>query len=85
MAPVSWITISTSGLTPALVQPEHAGTTFGFGLIGAPGTNYTILVSTNLASTNWSTLLVANLTNNFMFFQDQATNKQRFYRAQRGP
>ena len=72
--------------TPTLSQLSRVGSSFGFGLSGAPGTNYTILVSTNLASGNWFTLLVTNLTGNFVFIQDsQATNNQRFYRARLGP
>jgi hypothetical protein len=73
--------------TPALSQITRFGpSSVGFGLSGASGTNYTILVTTNLTSGSWFTLLVTNLQGNFAYIQDnQATNRQRFYRALRGP
>jgi hypothetical protein len=69
-----------------LSQPGRIGpSSFGFNLIGAPGTNYIVQVSTNLSSTNWATLVTTNLPGNSVFIQDnQATNGQRFYRALRG-
>jgi Protein of unknown function (DUF1416) len=71
--------------TPLLSQPAHFGSSiFGFGLNGSSGSNYTIQVSTNLSS-GWSTILVTNLPGNFIYFQDnEATNKQRFYRVKLG-
>jgi len=72
--------------TPALTSTFRNGSSFGFGFQGAPGTNYTIQYSTNLASTTWFTLLVTNSQNNFQFIQDNgATNGQRFYRAKISP
>ena len=73
--------------TPLLSQPARfSPTQFGFNLSGASGSNYTIQASTNLASTNWFTVSVVNLPGNSHFIQDnQATNKQRFYRALLGP
>jgi hypothetical protein len=72
---------------PVLSQPIHAGSSsLSFLLAGAMGTTYTIQVSTNVAATNWSTLLVTNLSSSFAVVHDtQATTKQRFYRAKRGP
>jgi hypothetical protein len=73
--------------TASLSQPVRFGpSTFGFGLAGAAGTNYTIQAATNLTSGNWFTILVTNLPGNFVLIQDnQATNSQRYYRALRGP
>lgn len=69
--------------TPVLGQPSRLGpSSVGFSLNGATGTNYTVQFSTNLASTNWTTLVITNLPSNGVFIQDnQATNGQRFYRA----
>jgi hypothetical protein len=70
--------------TPWLSQPGRFGpSTFGFNLSGAQGSNYTIQASTNLSSTNWATItIISNLPGNSFFIQDnQATNRQRFYRA----
>lgn len=60
---------------------------FGFDLIGFGGSDYTVQFSTNLSSTNWSTLLTTNLPYDSAFFiqDNQATNKQRFYRVKVGP
>jgi len=55
---------------------------FNFNLNGSVGVNYTIQASTNLSISNWFTLFSLNLTSNPTFLQDnQATNKQRYYRA----
>lgn len=67
--------------TPALTQPDRAGSTFAFLLTGAPGSRYTIQTCTNLASTNWVTVTVTNMQGNFLSFQDQSTSGRRFYRA----
>ncbi|MBI3852298.1 MAG: carboxypeptidase regulatory-like domain-containing protein [Verrucomicrobia bacterium] len=81
------ITVYTIGV-PFLSQPsKFSSTQFGFNLSGASGSNYTIQASTNLSSTNWFTVsVVSNLPGNLFFIQDnEATNKQRFYRALLGP
>ncbi|MGO8929577.1 MAG: hypothetical protein ACLQU3_22145 [Limisphaerales bacterium] len=74
---------------PMLSQPARpSDTQFGFLLSGVPGQNYTVLVATNAARplTNWSTLLITNLSASPALIQDnQATNKQRFYRVKVGP
>ena len=45
------------------------------------GVSYTLQVSTNLASTNWSALYTFQLTNSLMSITDfTATNAPRFYR-----
>ncbi|MGA2028516.1 MAG: carboxypeptidase regulatory-like domain-containing protein [Verrucomicrobiota bacterium] len=60
---------------------------FQMRLTGGSNQNYTIQVSTNLSSTNWTTLFVTNnaVTNSFIIVDPSATNKQRFYRAVVGP
>jgi hypothetical protein len=72
---------------PYISQPVNlSGGRFGFTLAGSPGTNYTVLASTNLATTNWFTLMTTNLSVSPAFVQDnQATNRSRFYRVKRGP
>jgi hypothetical protein len=46
--------------------------------------NYTVQYSSDLASTNWATLVSFQLTNNSLFVTDQhATNSPRFYRVQK--
>jgi hypothetical protein len=68
-----------------LTAPTWLGNAqFGFTLNGSPGTSYTVLATTNvtLPLSNWFTVLVTNLPGNSAFIQDnQATNKQRFYRV----
>jgi hypothetical protein len=81
------ITVYPTG-TPLLSQVEKISPTqFGFNLSASSGTNYTIEASTNLASTNWFTITVlSNFPGNAMFIEDnEATNRQRFYRALLGP
>ncbi len=81
--------IKTISTTPALGQPVRVSPTqIGLNFSGIPGSNYTILATTNLALplSNWFTVLVTNLSTNSVFIQDnQATNKQRFYRIKAGP
>jgi hypothetical protein len=48
------------------------------------GANYTVQASTNLSGSNWFNLFSLNLSSSAVFLQDnQATNRQRFYRAQK--
>jgi len=64
-------------------------TNLGFKLLmlGAAGTNYHVLVTTNLAVTNWTLLGTMENTNGICrFFDTAATNSpQRFYRAEQLP
>ena len=61
-----------------------SGGTFNFSVAGSPGPNYTIQVSTNLATANWVNLFSLTLTNNFVPVTDMnATNGARFYRVQK--
>jgi len=64
-----------------------SGTKCQFLLAGALGQNYTLQVSTNLFSNNWSTLLTTNstTTNSLLVVDPNATNQQRFYRVLIGP
>jgi hypothetical protein len=73
-------------IAPVLDQPVLVAAQVGFELWGITGQDYTVQVSTNLASTNWFTLrTITNLLHNPMFIQDnQATNNQRFYRVKVG-
>jgi Carboxypeptidase regulatory-like domain len=66
---------------------KSSGTHFQFLLNAASNQNYTIQVSTDLSSTNWTTLVVTNNTtaNSYLIVDPNATNKQRFYRAVIGP
>ena len=55
---------------------------FGFNVNGTLNVNYTVQVSTNLASSNWTTLVSFQMTNNSIPVTDvNATNSQRFYRV----
>ena len=58
-----------------------SGGGFSASLSGVSGTNYTILVSTNLS--NWSTLKTVTMTNSVTVFTDSTTSlKRRYYRAE---
>jgi hypothetical protein len=58
-----------------------SGGGFSASLSGVSGTNYTILVSTNLSS--WSTLKTVTMTNSVTVFTDSTTGlKRRYYRAE---
>lgn len=78
------ITVYQNG-TPVISQPNRMSPTqFGFNINGGINVNYTVQVSTNLASTNWSSLFSLQLTNSPFFVQDpNATNSARFYRVQK--
>ena len=60
--------------------------TFKLCMLGVAGTNYQVLVSTNLAVTNWTILGTMESTNGIWRFLDPAaTNSARFYRAKQWP
>jgi len=71
--------------TPFITVPQRfANQQFGFTINGVTNVNYTVQVSTNLASTNWSTLLSFQLTTNpFPVVDVHATNGARYYRVQK--
>jgi hypothetical protein len=75
------ITVYPAGAS-ALTRPQRFGSQqFGFNVAGSVGVSYTLQVSTNLASTNWSPLYTFKLTNSPMPVTDfTATNAPRFYR-----
>ena len=75
------ITVYQNG-TPVLGQAQRVSPgQFGFNIYGGINVNYTVQVSTNLATTNWSTLYSLQLTNSPLFLTDpNATNRARFYR-----
>jgi len=68
---------------PVLSSPVWLTNRFQMWLTGATNQNYTIQMSTNLSSTNWTSLFITNnaLTNSFIVTDPNATNKQRFYRV----
>ena len=74
--------IPSSAAPPTLTTSNLIGTQFPLQLIGTPGINYAIQTSTNLALSNWTTLVTNSPTNGtFSFTDTSATNKSRFYRA----
>jgi len=72
---------------PVLGSPSWLTNLFQMKLIGASNQNYTLQLSTNLISTNWTSLFITNsaATNVFNLTDPNATNKQRFYRVLIGP
>lgn len=66
--------------------PALPGQQFQFYLNAPPGVNYTVQYSTNLAISNWLTLVVTNnLLSPITVVDPAATNKNRFYRVVVGP
>jgi hypothetical protein len=74
-------------LVPTISAPAHvAGSQFQMTVNGVALQNYTVQMSTNLISTNWSSLLITNATSSSFPFNDlNAANPQRFYRVLVGP
>ncbi len=66
----------------AMTRPQRFGSQqFSINVVGSVGVSYTLQVSTNLASTNWTPLYTFQLTNSPMPVTDfSATNTPRFYR-----
>jgi hypothetical protein len=80
------LTINASSQPPTLGQPSRSGSQFQFFVSATAGQNYTVQVSTNLNSANWSSILVTNPSMNSFFITDpNATNPARFYRVLIGP
>jgi hypothetical protein len=70
--------------TPTLSDAARSGSEFTFELSGNQGSNYTVMVSTNLFAplSEWSTLTVTNLPTDSVLIRDSgATSDQRFYRV----
>ena len=78
------LTVYQNG-TPVISQPQRfSATQFGFNINGGINVNYTVQVSTNLASSNWSSLFSLQLNHSPFFVVDpNATGSQRFYRVQK--
>ena len=75
-------TLAVVNLKPTLSGPSLLGGEFQMLVTGIAGETYAVQMSTNLASTNWSTLLVTNPpSNSFEFIDPNATNRTRFYRV----
>ena len=72
---------------PVLLTPVWRTNQFSMRLFGAAAQNYTIQMSTNLNSTNWTSLLVTNNldASSYMVSDPHATSKERFYRVLVGP
>jgi hypothetical protein len=72
---------------PVLSLPSWLTNRFSLQLAGVSNQNYTVQMSTNLATTNWVTLFITNnpANNSFLLTDPNATNKQRFYRILVGP
>ena len=72
---------------PILGSPGWRTNRFFMLLNAASNQNYTLQMSTNLVSTNWTTILVTNnaTTNSYMVTDPNATNKQGYYRVFIGP
>ena len=75
--------IPASTTSPTMKATDSVtGGQFSLQLAGTPGINYAIQISTNLALSNWSTVITNSPTNGaFSFIDTSATNKSRFYRA----
>ena len=56
-------------------------------LTGVAGQNYTVEMTTDLGSSNWTSLFVTNsaTTNSFNVTDPGATDQRRFYRVKLGP
>ena len=72
---------------PTMGQISKSGSQFQFVVTGTAGQNYTVQMSTNLNSVNWSSILVTNSPsmNSFFVTDTNATNPARFYRVLIGP
>jgi hypothetical protein len=81
-AVVSFIPVPSLGSEDASSSGQ-----FRFLLNGTANQNYTLQVSTDLSSTNWTTLYTTNnpATGSFLLTDPNATNQQRFYRILVGP
>jgi hypothetical protein len=71
---------------PVLSLPAWRTNQYHLRLTGGTGQTYTVEETTNLSSTNWTTLLVTNnaQTNSIIVTDPNATNKDRFYRVKVG-
>ena len=71
---------------PTLSALDRTGNQFQLRLTGTTGQTYTVQYSTNLANTNWFSLLTTNPSAASITILDpNATNSARYYRARVGP
>ena len=72
---------------PVLSVPFWLSNQFSIRLTGESNQNYTIQWSTNVTSTNWTSLLVTNnpAANSLLVTDPNATGEKRFYRVWVGP
>lgn len=84
---VSVVPIIASGSPTIASAARVSSNQFQMLLHGLANQNYTLQMSTNVASTNWVTLYFTNnpATNSFLLTDSNATNAQRFYRILVGP
>jgi hypothetical protein len=75
------ITVYPTGAAALSAPQRTSPSQVSLNVNGSISTTYTLQVSTNLSSTNWSSLFMFQLTSNpFQVMDSQATNQQRFYR-----
>jgi len=80
------LTVNPPPAPPTLGQPAKSGSQFQFRVSGYSGLTYTVQTSTNLGSTNWSSILVTNPPgSSFLVIDPNATSPARFYRVLLGP
>lgn len=86
---IDFLTVTDTGLSPLLLSnPQMVRTNgtnlqFRFDIAVQPGQTYVVQASTNLASTNWTSISTNSAVSNLLHFVDlKATNyHQRFYRV----
>lgn len=80
-------TLTISGPPVVLGSPSQHANSFQMMIAGAANQNYTLQMTTNLASANWITLFTTNYptAGSFILTDPDATNKERFYRVSLGP
>lgn len=81
------VSIKALPQSPVISAPAHlSNNQFQMLVAGVAGQNYTVQMTTNLASTNWSSIYLTNPSSGtFLFTDPNATNKQRSYRVWVGP
>jgi hypothetical protein len=79
--------VTATPLAPTISAPTYFSSgQFQMAVSGVALQNYTVQMSTNLSSTNWSSLFITNATSSSFLFNDlNAANQQRFYRILVGP
>jgi len=87
--PINLTILAAASVPPPAIGPAARlpGGQFQFLLTGAANQNYTILMSTNLRSSDWTTLFVTNnaTTNSYNVIDGNPAGSERFYRVKVGP